>query len=87
MGLVGKHPNKRARVKMSDRVKTDGDGAGKWAASQHQVAVYIAEICGELGRMAKANDLLFLCHLLSMAQAEAEDISEIHSSSSVNSDA
>ena len=77
MGLVGKHPNKRNRVKTSESAKICRDGTGKAKPSTQQSAIYIGEMCGELRRMAKANNLAFLVHLLSMAQAEAEDAADL----------
>ena len=84
MGLIGKHPNKRARVKTSESAKIGIDETVKATASAQQSAVYIGEICRELRHMANAKDLFFLAYLLSMAQAEAENVGEIQSCSHVN---
>ena len=72
MGLVGKHPNKRARVKTSESAKIGIDKTGKARASAQKSAIYIGEMCGELLRIAKTNNLDFLAHLLSMAQADTK---------------
>jgi hypothetical protein len=42
------------------------------APTAHQTATYIADICTELVIIAKAADLIFLAHLLTLAQAEGE---------------
>ena len=74
MGVVGKHPNQRRRV----RVRTSSLSKTAPATSPRtSTAAYIAEMCGELVMMAKAANLNFLAHLLAMAQAEAESAAEL----------
>ena len=61
---------------MGSRPATEAPASKPLAPTAHQTATYIADICAELVIIAKAADLIFLAHLLTMAQAEGESISE-----------
>lgn len=72
MGVVGKngYHRRRVRINTSSSVKTASSPFAE--ASAILTAAYIAEISGELRRMANDANLALLSHLLAMAQAEAE---------------
>ena len=64
MGVVGKTANPRANRSVNSQAE---------AESAAQTAAYVEEICAGLAVMAKKADLVFLAHLLALAQAEAND--------------
>ena len=69
MDVVGNAPSLRRRVSC----KKKRTSKRKNAASQ-DTAAYIAEICAELAIIARNQNFQFICHLLNMAQAEAEHV-------------
>ena len=77
MGVVGKNPNQRRRVRVRTSSLSKNAPLTSRLASATPTAAYIAEMCGELVGMAKGANLTFLSHLLAMAQAEAEYASEL----------
>ena len=76
MGVVGKSPSQRRRVRVKAVFPEKSTAAAAATPSPHEVAAYIAEICVELVRMAKGANLVFVGHLLAMAQAEAERVAD-----------
>ena len=77
MGVFGKLPNQRRRVRV--RTSSSAETAPTIAvpAPAIQTAVYIAEMCAGLLLMAQGANLAFLSHLLAMTQAEAEYAAEL----------
>ena len=72
MGPLEYTPAQGSRVNIKARSSTKASPAPLVAHARVQTADYIADLCAELITMAKAADLPFLAHLLTMAQAEAE---------------
>ncbi len=75
MNLPGKRPQ-RSSSNMASKPAAEIAGPNALAPTAHQTASYIADICAELVIIAKAADLIFLAHLLTITQAEGESISE-----------
>ena len=75
MSLSGKG-RQRSMSDMETGPRAEVTASKPVAPSAHQTASYIAEICAELVIIAKAADLIFLAHLLTMAQAEGEAVSD-----------
>jgi len=77
MGVFGKLPNQRRRVRV--RTSSSAETAPNIAvpAPATQTAAYIAEMCAELLLMAQGANLALLSLLLAMAQAEAEYAAEL----------
>ena len=76
MGVVGKSPNQRRRVSVESSTAVHTRTTSTTTPSPQQTAAYVAEICLELVVLAKAANLHFLAHLLTMAQAEAAHVAE-----------
>ena len=76
MGVVGKTPNQRRRVRVKTSSPKNEKSRDANTPSPQEVAAYIAEICLELVLMAKGANLTLVAHLLAMAQAEAEYATE-----------
>jgi alpha/beta superfamily hydrolase len=76
MGVVGKSPNPRRRVRVKATFPDNAPLAIVAPPSSQEAAAYIAEICVELVRMAQDANLTFVAHLLAMAQAEAESAAD-----------
>ena len=77
MGVVGKNPNQRRRVRVRTSSSDKTATIVAVPAPVIQTAAYIAEMCAELLLMAQGANLMFLSHLLAMAQAEAESAAEL----------
>ena len=76
MGVDVKSPNPRRRASV-DSTKPEAKPAPLAVApSAQESAAYIAQISGELARMARGVNLGFLAQLLAMAQAEAEHVAD-----------
>ena len=76
MGVVGKSPSQRRSVSVKATFSEKAPSAVAASPSPQEAAAYIAEICVELVRLAKGANLVFLAHLLAMAQAEAEHVAD-----------
>ena len=77
MGVVGKNPNLRRRVRVKPSFSAETATIISVAVPAVQTAAYIAEMCAELLLMAQVANLAFLSHLLAMAHAEAEYAAEL----------
>lgn len=77
MSLVGKIPNKRQRVRVTKTAIAQFEPSNREPPVNIETARYIADVCAEMAWMAKAVNLTFLSHLLSMARAEAECAVEV----------
>ena len=71
MRTVVKRANQRASKSVKENLGVEGASTMTHASQASETAAYIAEMCGDLAIMAKKADLVFLAHLLAMAQAEA----------------
>jgi hypothetical protein len=72
MGVVGKSPDQRRRVSVQAIFPEKDPSAMAATPSPQLAADYIAHMCAELVIMSKGANLVFVAHLLAMAQAEAE---------------
>ena len=77
MGVVGKTPNRRRRVRVRTSSSAETAPFVAVPAPSIQTAAYIAEMCAGLLLMAQGANLAFLSHLLAMAHAEAEYAAEL----------
>ncbi len=71
MRTVGKSANQRASTSVKESMGFEAASTKAPASHAVETAAYIAEMCRDLAFMAKKADLVFLAHILTMAQAEA----------------
>jgi len=76
MGVYGKSPNPRRSVSVKSISSDTSLSAFGTAPSPQETAAYIAEIVGALVVIATGANLVFVAHLLAMAQAEAEHVAD-----------
>ena len=74
MDVVGKNPNQRRRVRIKPSDTATSQPVISGASKSIEAAAYVAEMCAGLVGLAKGPRLIFLAHLLRMAQAEAESV-------------
>ena len=76
MGVVGKSPNQRRKVSVKAPFSQTRRSSSAVAPAPQETAAYIAQMSGELARMARGANLGFIAQLLAMAQAEAEHVAD-----------